>query len=207
SCLYLTALPIIVLDTFLVQGNSAKVRYYLPTVMMLLPLIGYWLASGIKPFSRRVPQSFQQWASSIALVFVLLISLASTANLFRITLSSSASGAQYGRNYQRAAAVINQTPAETLVISYEDYIQTLVFSHRIDEATDYLFRDQQTLTAQSLNEEIQQYRDRYARIFIFSPANSRVDLFTEANIEYEKIPTEWNSPILYEIRDQKLPDA
>ena len=203
SCLTLTSLPIIVLDTFLVQGISAKVRYYLPTVMAGLPLLGYWLALGVRSTPKKTalprPRTWQRRAFSIGLLFVLLVSLTSTANLFRITLSTTASGAQYGRNYQRAATVINQVSAETLVISYEDYIQTLVFSHRLNKDTDYLFRDEQTLSSQSLSREIQKYRSEYTNIFVFSPANSRIELFEEAGIAYEKIPAEWNSPMLYKV--------
>lgn len=193
ACLWVPTIPIMVLDTFLVQGISAKVRYYLPTVMIILPLLGYWLSLGIRsPFLVR-----RRWVS-VGLLMLLMVSLTSSSRLFVLSLSNRASGPQYGLGYQRAANVANQD-VNILVISYEDYIQSLIFVHRLNTNAHYLMRERNELSSASLSTEIKQYRDRYGKIFVLSPSQSQVDKLQEAGIAYQGIPERWNVPVLYQI--------
>lgn len=197
ACLWVPTVPIMVLDTFLVQGISGKVRYYLPTVMIMLPLLGYWLSLGI-----RSPFLMQRRWVSVGLLIILMVSLASSSKLFVLSLSNRASGPQYGLGYQRAANVANQVAdqgVDTLVISYEDYIQSLIFVHRLNANTHYLMRERNQLSSASLSTEIEQHRDRYDRIFILSPSQSQVEKLKVAGIAYKGVPEKWNVPVIYQI--------
>lgn len=193
TCLYLPTIPIMVLDSFLAQGISAKVRYYLPAIMVWLPLLGFWLAAGVRSRFRWR----RRWVT-VGLLGMLLVSLASTGKLFMLSLSDNASGPQYGAGYQQAAAQLN-AKVDTLVISYEDYIKSLIFSHHLPADTDYWVRDGVGLSGQSLAADVEQYRERYDKIFVFSPSQSRAETFTKTKIDYQGIPEIWSSPVLYQI--------
>lgn len=197
ACLWVPTVPIMVLDVFLVQGISAKVRYYLPTVVIMLPLLGFWLASGV-----RSPFLIRRRLVSLGLLLILMVSLASSGKLFVLTLSDRASGSQYGSGYQQAANIANQVAnkdVSTLVISYEDYIQSLVFVHRLNVNTHYLMREGRELSHTLLSANIKQYRDHYSQIFILSPSQSQVENLKAAGIAYQGIPERWNVPVLYQI--------
>lgn len=191
--LYGTMLPLMLVGTLLGHGLAYKVRYYLPAVIFLIIGISFCIMQQLQHQNQR-----RRVFGLALLSVVLLSSCASTSNLFVKVLSNKSSGPQLGPAYELAASVINEVE-RPLVISDEEYVKVLMFSHRLKHSAELLLLPSAIDIKSLIQSKITNYQNSYSEIFIFNPSTELSESLDLAGINFQGFPKRWSKPVAYQI--------
>jgi uncharacterized membrane protein len=191
--LYGTMLPLMLVGTLLGHGLAYKVRYYLPAVIFLIISMSFGIMQQLQH------QNQKRQVLGLALLSAILFSSCfSTSNLFVKVLSNKSSGPQLGPAYELVAPVINQAE-RPLVISDEEYVKVLMFSHRLKPSADLLLLPDASDIKSVIQSQITNYQNSYSEIFIFHPSTKLNESLTQMDINFQEFPQRWSKPVAYQI--------